>query len=118
MFPETDALAELILALAPKLPAFERPTEYVALVDPLVHVLTTADGSNDAAAAVPVRQWASVANEVRVAAVDGQVVQVASGVLCGGRACAFQPERAVPAPGGGKDGENARARERCAKPIH
>jgi len=62
--PDLKVLAEVVLSLAPKLPAFNRPTEYVALVHPGEYSLYHGQiGSTDAKETVPVQKFESVVNE-------------------------------------------------------
>ena len=64
IIPDLKAVAALIQALAHKLPAFERPTEYVALVEPGVYTFYHGQvGSTDCKGTVPVQQFESVVNE-------------------------------------------------------
>ncbi|NOY80653.1 MAG: Ni/Fe hydrogenase subunit alpha [Kiritimatiellaeota bacterium] len=62
--PDLQALAEFVLSVADRLPKFERPTEYIALVDPgqytFYHGLI---GSTDTEKPKPVREFESVVNE-------------------------------------------------------
>jgi coenzyme F420-reducing hydrogenase alpha subunit len=62
--PDLSTLANLVASLAPKLPAFERPTEYVALVHPGVYTFYDGRiGSTDTPETVPVQRFESVVNE-------------------------------------------------------
>lgn len=62
--PKLEVLADLVLSLAGNLPAFERDTEYVALVQPGKYPFYDGDiGSTDAADPVDVHEFESVANE-------------------------------------------------------
>ncbi len=62
--PEIDKLAEALAALADKLPAFERETEYIALVEPGIYTFFEGMiGSTDHPELVPVDKFESVANE-------------------------------------------------------
>lgn len=62
--PDLKMVAGVILSLAPKLPAFDRPTEYVALKAPGTYSLYHGPiGSTDTAETVPVRQFERVVNE-------------------------------------------------------
>jgi len=62
--PDLKALADVILSLADKLPAFDRPTEYIALTYPDYYTFYDGDiGSTDTDEKVPVQKFESVANE-------------------------------------------------------
>jgi coenzyme F420-reducing hydrogenase alpha subunit len=62
--PDFKTVAGVVLSVAGKIPAFERPTEYVALVKPGVYTFYHGDiGSTDSKAPVDVRRFESVANE-------------------------------------------------------
>ena len=62
--PGFKAIAETVLSLADKLPKFDRPTEYIALVEPGVYSFYHGDiGSTDTVTRVPVTQFESVVNE-------------------------------------------------------
>ena len=62
--PDLKTIAEVMLGLADKLPAFERDTEYVALVEPGNYTFYHGDiGSTDLEGATPVEEFESVANE-------------------------------------------------------
>lgn len=62
--PGLEAIAELVLSLADKLPSFERDTEYVALVKPGVYTFYHgAIGSTDTTDKVDIHNFESVANE-------------------------------------------------------
>lgn len=62
--PDLKAIAELVASLAGKLPAFERETEYVGLVDPGSYTFYHGTiGSTDAEETVDVHRFESVANE-------------------------------------------------------
>lgn len=62
--PDLKRLAEVVLSLAGKIPALDRPTEYVALVDPGHYTFYHGRiGSTDTKETVPVQQFESVANE-------------------------------------------------------
>ncbi|MEE8374380.1 MAG: Ni/Fe hydrogenase subunit alpha [Dehalococcoidia bacterium] len=62
--PKLEVLADLVLSLAGNLPAFERDTEYVALVQPGKYPFYDGDiGSTDVADPVDVHEFESVANE-------------------------------------------------------
>ncbi len=62
--PDLKLLADVVLSLAGKLPAFDRPTEYIALVNPGEYSFYHGQiGSTDTKDTVPVRQFESVANE-------------------------------------------------------
>ena len=62
--PRISALAELVLSLAGNLPAFERDTEYIALVEPHIYTFYHGRiGSTDVSETVDVRQFESVTNE-------------------------------------------------------
>lgn len=62
--PRLKTIAEVVLSLAHKLPAFNRPTEYVALVQPGTYPLYRGQiGSTDTPTPVDVQQWETVTNE-------------------------------------------------------
>jgi coenzyme F420-reducing hydrogenase alpha subunit len=64
VFPKVEALAELVLSLADKLPAFERETEYIALVEPDVYTFYHGNiGSTDTSETVDIHDFESVVNE-------------------------------------------------------
>jgi len=61
---DLKTLKDAVLSLAGKVPAFDRPTEYIALVEPGVYTFYHgAIGSTDAPRPVPVQQFKSVVNE-------------------------------------------------------
>jgi sulfhydrogenase subunit alpha len=64
--PQLRAVAEVVLSVAGNLPAFERPTEYVALkqTDPPAYTFYHGDiASTDCDGTVAVNDWKTVANE-------------------------------------------------------
>ena len=62
--PDLTLIAKTVLALAGKLPAFERPTEYIALVQPGVYTFYHGMiGSTDTPDRVPVDRFEEVVNE-------------------------------------------------------
>lgn len=62
--PCANVLAETVMSLADKLPAFDRDTEYVALVNPPTYPFFEGEiGSTDTDERVPVQEFESVANE-------------------------------------------------------
>lgn len=62
--PDVKKLAAVVLSLADKLPAFERPTEYVGLVDPGHYSFYHGKiGSTDAREALPVQKFEQAVNE-------------------------------------------------------
>ncbi len=62
--PDLKALAEVILSLAGELPAFERDTEYIALIEPDHYTFFHGDiGSTDQDELVDVQKFESVVNE-------------------------------------------------------
>ena len=62
--PDLKRVAEVVLSLAGKLPAFDRPTEYVALVDPGHYTFYHGEiGSTDAKTPMPVRTFEQAVNE-------------------------------------------------------
>jgi len=62
--PGLQAIADLVLSLADKLPAFERETEYIALVEPGRYPFYHGQiGSTDTREIVDIRDWESVTNE-------------------------------------------------------
>ena len=62
--PKLEIIAELVMSLADKLPAFERDTEYVALVDPGVYTFYHGDiGSTDTPDKMDIHEFELVANE-------------------------------------------------------
>ena len=64
IIPDLKTLAEVVLSLAPKLPAFDRDTEYIALVDPTHYSFYHGGiGSTDTKDLTPVQQFESVVNE-------------------------------------------------------
>jgi len=64
IMPKVEALAELVLALAPNLPDFQRETEYIALVEPGVYTFYHGNiGSTDTSEIVDIENFESVVNE-------------------------------------------------------
>lgn len=64
VIPDLQAIAELVLSLAGKLPAFERPTEFVAVVQPGLYTFYHGMvGSTDTDKTVDPHDFESVANE-------------------------------------------------------
>ena len=62
--PDLKTIAEVVLSLADKLPAFERPTEYVALANAGYYTFYHGEiGSSDTDETRPVSEFESVANE-------------------------------------------------------
>jgi coenzyme F420-reducing hydrogenase alpha subunit len=62
--PDLTLIAQTVAALAHKLPAFDRPTEYVALVEPGVYTFYHGTiGTTDSPDRLPVDQFEKVANE-------------------------------------------------------
>ncbi|MDD5095371.1 MAG: Ni/Fe hydrogenase subunit alpha [Dehalococcoidia bacterium] len=62
--PKLQAIANLVLSLAGKLPSFDRPTEYIALVQPGRYPFHHGQiGSTDTPEIVDIHKWESVANE-------------------------------------------------------
>ncbi|MBN1270523.1 MAG: Ni/Fe hydrogenase subunit alpha [Kiritimatiellae bacterium] len=62
--PDLNALADVVLSLADKLPALTRETEYIALVQPGHYTFYHGDiGSTDTKEKTPVRKFESVVNE-------------------------------------------------------
>jgi len=62
--PGLQTIAELVLSLADKLPAFERETEYIALVEPGLYTFYHGSiGSTDTPDVVGIHNFESVANE-------------------------------------------------------
>ncbi len=62
--PRLKQLASVVLSLADKLPAFERDTEYIALVNPPKYPFYHGDiGSTDADETKPIHEFESVVNE-------------------------------------------------------
>jgi coenzyme F420-reducing hydrogenase alpha subunit len=62
--PKLETVAELVGSLAGNLPAFERDTEYVALVEPGLYTFYHGDiGSTDSSETVDIHEFESVANE-------------------------------------------------------
>jgi len=62
--PDLKTIAEVVLSLADKLPAFERETEYIALKEPGHYTFYHGEiGSSDVDATTPVQNFESVANE-------------------------------------------------------
>ncbi|RKY28203.1 MAG: Ni/Fe hydrogenase subunit alpha [Planctomycetota bacterium] len=62
--PDLKTLAEVILSVADKLPAFDRPTEYIALSGPDYYTFYDGDiASSDVDEKVSVREFEKVANE-------------------------------------------------------
>ncbi len=61
--PGLKKLAEVVLSLAGKLPAFERPTEYVALVDPGHYTFYHGQIGSTDGDPMPVRQFEAAVNE-------------------------------------------------------
>jgi sulfhydrogenase subunit alpha len=61
---DLQALVDAVLSLAGKIPAFQRPTEYIALVQPGAYPFVHGDiGSTDVSSPVPVTDYKSVVNE-------------------------------------------------------
>ena len=61
---DINTLASVVLSLADKLPAFDRPTEYVALFDPPAYSFYHGDiGTTDGAERMPVREFERAVNE-------------------------------------------------------
>ena len=78
------------LSLAGKLPAFDRPTEYVALVEPGHYTFYHGHiGSTDTRKESMSMRVRVGGQRVRLAAVHGQVVQVAPRVICVGALARF-----------------------------
>ncbi|MFO7785330.1 MAG: Ni/Fe hydrogenase subunit alpha [Thermodesulfobacteriota bacterium] len=64
VMPELEALADLLLGAADKLPEFERDTEYIALSHPDAYTFYHGDiSSSDAEQLVDIHEFESVANE-------------------------------------------------------
>jgi sulfhydrogenase subunit alpha len=63
MVPDAKASLELLKALAPKFPAFERETEYVGLSDPAEYAFYDGQIASTDTGKVPVDQYLSVTNE-------------------------------------------------------
>lgn len=64
IIPDLKTLASVVLSLADKLPAFERPTEYIALVNPGEYTFYDGDiGSTDTEERVSVQEFERVVNE-------------------------------------------------------
>lgn len=62
--PDLSMIAETVASLSDRLPRFERPTEYVALVEPGVYTFYRGMiGSTDTAERLPVERFEEVANE-------------------------------------------------------
>ena len=62
--PRLESLAEVVLSLADKIPAFDRPTEYIALVQPDVYTFYHGNiGSTDTSDIVDIHEFESVVNE-------------------------------------------------------
>lgn len=62
--PDLKFVADVVLSLADKLPAFDRPTEYIALVNPGEYSFYHGNiGSTDTDETVPPQQFERVANE-------------------------------------------------------
>ncbi|MBU0679237.1 MAG: Ni/Fe hydrogenase subunit alpha [Verrucomicrobia bacterium] len=62
--PRLKSLAEVVLSLAGGIPAFDRPTEYIALVNPPTYPFYHGNiGSTDTDEVVPVQEFERVANE-------------------------------------------------------
>ncbi len=62
--PDLKTLAGVVLSLAGKIPAFERETEYIALVHPNTYTFYHGQiGSTDTPETVPVEEFESVVNE-------------------------------------------------------
>jgi len=67
-WPDAKLVVDTVLSLAGKLPAFERPTEYIALVEPGRYPFNHGSiGSTDTKQPVPVQEYKSVVNEHVVA---------------------------------------------------
>jgi sulfhydrogenase subunit alpha len=66
--PDLSLIAETVASLAGGIPAFERPTEYVALVEPGVYTFYHGQiGSTDTHERLPVDRFEEVANEYVIA---------------------------------------------------
>ena len=66
--PDLSLIAQTVAALAGTLPAFERPTEYIALVDGKTYTFYHGDiASTDSNQKLPVRRFEEVVNEYVVA---------------------------------------------------
>jgi coenzyme F420-reducing hydrogenase alpha subunit len=62
--PDLQAVADVVLSLADRLPAFDRPTEYVSLTDAAYYTFYHgAVGSTDTDERVPVQEFERVVNE-------------------------------------------------------
>lgn len=62
--PDLKLIAQVVLSLADKIPAFDRDTEYIALVQPGTYTFYHGDiGSTDTKETVPIHQFESVVNE-------------------------------------------------------
>lgn len=62
--PDLTRIAETVASLAGKLPAFDRPTEYIALVEPGTYTFYHGGiGSTDTTERLPVQRFEEVANE-------------------------------------------------------
>jgi len=62
--PRLEALADVVLSLADKIPAFDRPTEYIALVHPQTYSFYHGNiGSTDTTEIIDIHEFESVANE-------------------------------------------------------
>ena len=62
--PDLQLIAEVVLSLAGKIPAFDRDTEYIAQVHPGSYTFYHGDiGSTDADGLTPIQDFESVANE-------------------------------------------------------
>ena len=62
--PDLKALAQVVLSLADQLPAFDRPTEYIALVNPGDYAFYHGNvGSTDTDEVTDIHEFESVANE-------------------------------------------------------
>ena len=117
--PDLEATLETIAALAPVIPAFDRPTEYMAvssdeeygLYDGYVQTILR----RRRARALRGRRLPQLHQRVRLAAVHGEVHQEPPRQLRGRRARALQRQLRPAAPGGQEGRRVARHEPRCAR---
>ena len=106
--PDLTLIAQTVAALAGKIPAFERPTEYIALVQPNVYTFYHGKiGSTDVAERLDVSEFEQVANEYVVPQSTAKWAKWHRDSYAVGAAGAVQAELGLPAPAGQAD------RRRC-----
>ena len=116
--PDLEATLATVKALAPKVPAFDRPTEYIALSNDKDYGLYDGeiqslmpDGTKQR---YPVADYKKVHQRVHGPAVDGQVHQEQADVVRGRRAGALQQQLRHAASRGQEGGRRRWASSRSA----